>query len=366
MRWLKVLHRSEEGVSLILVGVALIMLVAFVGFAVDAGAMYQERRELRRGADAAALAIAEDCVTGAKPCTEAAGVATADVYADANADDGTATVESVMIDPAPANPDYTMTVKVDTLAEDADGPGFAMRFMQLLGLDRVDVHGSATAATGYPGEGFGFPITVEECEYYKSFTEPDIGDLTVLRFHQGAIDYDDPDIDPCVPDPAGKDAPGAFGYLFTIDGEQCVTRITCNGGDCTVEGQPGGGAGSPPTPACDADEVYRLLIDEGPVYLPIYSYVTDGGANSLYRIVGFGTFEVFAYRLGGPKYTYDGGYLGEVLLAKGGKCPEDPDDPMPDPSDACLIGRFTNEGPPMQVGDFGGQNFGTILVRLID
>jgi hypothetical protein len=362
MRRLRDLHRNEDGVSLVLIGVALIALIAFVGFAVDAGAMYQERRELRRGADAAALAIAEDCATGAKACNETVGFATADVFADANVDDGIAGVESVVIDTAPANPDYTMTVKVDTLAEDAEGPGFAMRFMQLLGIDRVDVHGSATAATGYPAEGSGFPITIEECEYYKSFTEPDIGTRVVLRFHQGNVadEYDDGTADPCAPDPAGKDAPGAFGYLFPVDHLECSTLITCEGGVCTVFGEPGGGSGSPPTPACDADEVFDLLIGED-VNIPIYSNVTGAGSNALYTIAGFGAFHVDAYNLGGPKYRYDSG----EWLDPGGKCPDDPDSPEPDPSDACLIGYFT-DGGVMNEGGFGGQNFGTTLIRLID
>ena len=87
MRWMNRLRTAEDGISAIFIAISLLVLIAFVGFAVDAGAMYQERRELRRGADAAALAVAEDCVAGA-PCNETDGRATAEEYAAANADDG--------------------------------------------------------------------------------------------------------------------------------------------------------------------------------------------------------------------------------------------------------------------------------------
>ena len=89
MRWLSVRLRGEEGFSLVLIGILLIVLIALTGFAVDAGAMYQERRELRNGADAAALAIAEECAEGL-PCTVADRTGTAETYTEANVEDGDA------------------------------------------------------------------------------------------------------------------------------------------------------------------------------------------------------------------------------------------------------------------------------------
>jgi hypothetical protein len=349
------LRNDDRGVAAVLIAIVLVLLIAFAGFAVDVGAMYQERRELRRGADAAALAIAEDCVTGAAVCTEAIGLGTADVYADANADDGFSAVEDLEIDLSPSNPDYTMTVRVDSLAEDESGIGFDMRFMQILGIDSVDVRGSATAAAGYAGEAQGFPIIIEECEFEKALFDQGFPggsapeDWITLTFHQGNVAdaYDDGSAEDCVPDPAGKDAPGAFGYLYTIDSAICQALITCENGVCSVSGDPGGGSGSPPTPACDADEVYELLIENSPVAVPIYYDVTGQGAGALYYVAGFAAFQVMEYKLGGPKYRYP---------SKNIDCG--------DPADTCLRGYFT-EGV-INEGGFGGANFGTILVRLID
>ena len=115
------LRGNDRGVAAVIVGISVLMVFAFLGFAVDAGAIYQERRELRNGADAGALAVAEDCVTGAKACSDAVGTGTAETYADLNADDGRSGVDSVEIDPVPANPDYDLTVRVVTSSEDGAG-----------------------------------------------------------------------------------------------------------------------------------------------------------------------------------------------------------------------------------------------------
>ena len=75
MRWLD----DERGVSLIFVAILLPVLFGFAVFAVDAAALYEERRELQNGADAAVLAIAEDCAfglaTGSIPCDVPAALA---------------------------------------------------------------------------------------------------------------------------------------------------------------------------------------------------------------------------------------------------------------------------------------------------
>ena len=58
---------------------------------IDVGALYAERRQLQNGADAAALAVAEDCAEG--DCLDE--MATAKTYADSNAKDDAANVDEV-------------------------------------------------------------------------------------------------------------------------------------------------------------------------------------------------------------------------------------------------------------------------------
>jgi uncharacterized membrane protein len=70
---------------------------------VDVGMIYQERRELQNGADAAASAIARDCarqsVAGNQACTAdlVGAVATAQEYADAVGADGYAADASTAV-----------------------------------------------------------------------------------------------------------------------------------------------------------------------------------------------------------------------------------------------------------------------------
>ena len=210
------LRGNDRGVAAVIVGISVLMVFAFLGFAVDAGAIYQERRELRNGADAGALAVAEDCVTGAKACSDAVGMGTAETYADLNADDGRSGVDSVEIDPVPANPDYDLTVRVVTSSEDGAGnAGLDFRFMKVVGIDSTTVRADATAAAGNPAIVGGLPLIFSTCEWYRGPDDPPGGpdeDLwtwgqeVMLFWHDGNVQ------EPCN-GPAGQDIPGGFGWL---------------------------------------------------------------------------------------------------------------------------------------------------------
>ena len=80
---------DDAGATIVFVAVILVALLALTAFAVDFGRMWEERRQLQNGADAAALAIAEDCARGL--CDGSYDeYATAEIYVDANARDGAA------------------------------------------------------------------------------------------------------------------------------------------------------------------------------------------------------------------------------------------------------------------------------------
>ena len=57
-------RESDTGATIVFVAVILVALLAMSAFAIDFGRMWEERRQLQNGADAAAVAIAEDCVRG--------------------------------------------------------------------------------------------------------------------------------------------------------------------------------------------------------------------------------------------------------------------------------------------------------------
>lgn len=159
MRWL----RRDEGVVLVLVGVLLIVLLGLAGMAIDVGALYAERRQLRNGADAAALAIAEDCGLHAKPCDQATAEATAQLYADANSRDGAFVEQAVDWDP-PGCPTPTC-VRVVTSAE------VTVPLMSLFGLDPVTVTAAATAIFDHPLSGDGLALVVGTSQYHGGGAE---------------------------------------------------------------------------------------------------------------------------------------------------------------------------------------------------
>jgi Flp pilus assembly protein TadG len=143
---------SEEGVVLVLVAVSMVVLLGAVALTVDVGRIYQERRELQNGADAAALAVAHDCASGDCGTSQT----TADLYADANATDGSAGVESVSIDSG------AKKVTVYTVTDGASGNAFPMTFARVVGFDEVTVRAKATVAWDGLRAGSALPVLFRE------------------------------------------------------------------------------------------------------------------------------------------------------------------------------------------------------------
>ncbi len=52
---------GERGAVSVLVAILMVVLLGFAALAVDIGVLYAERTQLRNGADAAAIAIAQKC-----------------------------------------------------------------------------------------------------------------------------------------------------------------------------------------------------------------------------------------------------------------------------------------------------------------
>ena len=87
-------HRAngERGAVAVMTAVALVVLLLFAALAIDVGLMYEERAQLQSSADAAALAVAQDCAAGS-PCLPAAMLTRARQYASANVRDATVDVD---------------------------------------------------------------------------------------------------------------------------------------------------------------------------------------------------------------------------------------------------------------------------------
>ena len=406
-RSLRRLRHDDEGISFVLIAVVMIALLGMVAFAVDAGALYQERRELQNGSDAAVLAIAEDCGRGAKPCDDLTAEATAQQYADANADDTFADLEpgSLILDTT------LQTIEVVTRTETSDGGTvFKPFFAQVLGFDGATVRARSKAAWGLPAGSV--PLTISTCEWEVSkarilaahpefenpwYPKPASGDsYDDYRLAYGPIEAphpawdgwdptaDPPDDPPDYPphDPgvgvraifhqgqaaaketectavAGQDddgddkLDGGFGWLeLALPKEECRSEAVFGG-----VWYAGDGGNSAPTEC--KDKIAGLL---GTIIgIPVYDDVVkctgpnqppqcaEGLGNKRYHMVGTMGLLLTAYKFQGNSdwENIDGGRPCKA-------------------SEACLVGyptEFTATGGPI---DPNGQYLGVLAVVLLD
>jgi hypothetical protein len=217
------------------------------------------------------------------------------------------------------------------------------------------VGAAATAVFGHPGSGSGIPLVIGTCEFYTA-TDPALGG-GFGSTHPTTLVFKDPSKDPeapCPSDPAGKDAPGSFGWLDT-DGTMCWVES-----DIEMPLLPAD-PGVSPSNGCDPSDLAALLhmaADEG-VEIPIYKAIcrdpqghdcgagAAGGRNTYYWVTGYGSFHLTAYYLGG-QYKYPSNYS----CGTGNN------------SDRCIHGYFTTD--TLYTGKLGGWDFGLVSVKLTE
>ena len=330
MRWL---INDDDGASMVLVAISMVVLLAFVGLVIDVGRIYDERRQLSRGADAVVLAIAADCATFAKPCDDATALATGEEYADANAGDGAAAIESLELNVA----ERRVWVRTKTIVAETGSDELEMFLAWIVGFDSLTVYGQAEAIWDYPTGGAALPLIISVCEYER-WVDPDTGpdpDLSVIiYFHDGNTTED------CNAQ-AGQDSngdgvlSGGFGWLST-DGN-CSADVY--DGNWVYE-DPGSSAST----GCSAEMLYNLIYDKT-VIIPYFNDTQGLGANGQYRIAGLGAFHVTGYNFGG-QYKAPSSSLAP--------CSGD---------ERCVAGYFTTD--QIDQGQIGGENFGVVLVKLV-
>lgn len=324
----------DEGVVAVMVGLLIVTLLIFAAFAVELGEARAKKRELRTGADAAVLAIAENCGWDPATCTTANATSTAASYATANDEDGTAGVANLQLDTA------AQTVSLETYAIDPDSGqnGVETHLAKLIGIDYIEVGADAAALWGWAGSLTTLPLIIDMCTFENLvYEEP-----ALLVFFDGTGQGQDlPEEGDCTQDPAGQDAPGAFGWLDT-DGTCHSFAEYLN----WVNANPGGGAGAPPKD-CDADWMRDNLLDQD-VALPVYSTIQNQGNNTDYLVAGFATFHITAYQFGNAT-----GYTQPPTFS----CPQGA-------GQMCMTGHFTTD--TIFDGEPGGANFGLLVVKLTE
>ena len=385
-------YRSEEGATLVFVAITLVALFALASFAIDFGLLYAERRDLQNGADAAALAIAEDCARGeCDPAYDEYDVA--EIYVDANARDNTAWAQQVDLDLTERK------VTVYNATENHDGThDFRLMFAGVVGFDDFTVGADATVAWGYPRQLETLPIIISECEWSKDDAgwpdgasddlpwdtdlvgdgyDDDAYDRVNVQFHDGNATED------CAAQ-AGQDGiindvdgdtrlPGGFGWLDT-DGN-CVAQVYGLENDDSYGWVPGD-PGSSPSSGCDPDQVEQLLLDLDngvgrTVLIPYFIDIWTGPANGsgpcgrngkCYEIGGYGAFHTVGYKFSGGTNPRPNNYIRYVD-------PPLDEAPCTGPGEndmRCLEGYFVRTLETGGGGDLGGEDRGVLVIKFTD
>lgn len=309
------LIHDEDGATAVIIAIVLAAIIGVLALVADAGAIYVERRELQNGADAAALAIAEDCARGLSSCGSPAALAA--TFADGNASDDASNAAIIAFDPSGS---VTVETTTDdgaggTLVEFAFAPIFA-----LFGGDGEEgrtVDAQATAKWGTPGSIAGLPIIVSACEYEHStgdgtsFTElpidPGAGGYTTLDLHQGTGSGTSEE---CDLGPAGMDVnedgetlPAGFGWLESVG---CEVTTTAYDDSDWVTKDPGVDL------ECDDAELLERLATVvslpifgdfcravsgggGPKAAPVEPCATEG--DDMYEVLTYAGFYLTAFKL---------------------------------------------------------------------
>ncbi|MBI2170021.1 MAG: hypothetical protein HYU28_11075 [Actinobacteria bacterium] len=350
MRRLTAGGRDERGVVTVIVALLLVVLLGMGAYVIDIGALYQERRELQNGADAGALAIAQECAEG--DC----GVpgATATQYADANAEDGASAVDAATVDLA------ARTATVDTSTEGSGGAQVPFRFAQVFGRSGQTVHASATAQWGPALNAAAVPLTFSLCEFEAAVGDP--FDLPIDALPSGEVTitfHDGNSTEPCN-GPAGLDVPGGFGWL---DESGCLAEISVDEGGVWVDSN----TGVAPAKGCSPSD----FPIGTPLLFPIFDDATGTGANAAFRVVGYAAFEITAFKLapGGATWT-----VGLPVCAPGGggatttttTAPKGGGGGSNGSDEVCITGRFVDFfEPDAELGGPSLPNFGVQTAALI-
>lgn len=263
--------KDDRGATAVLVGILMVPLIGFTAIAVDVGALYVERGQLQNGADAAALAIAQECAEDGS-CD--APNALAESFTDANANDGAA---NNLVPEFPND----RTVIVSTSTRTAEGED-AIRhpFAALIGISSSTVGASATAEWGSPiGGAAVLPLALSFCEF-----TPALDGTLVLIKYDTKLECEGPK----------GPIPGGFGWLDRPEA-QCEAFVDPVTSEALIE------PGNSYPGACDT---VLSGLEGTTILIPIFDSVLDRtGGDKSYGIYAFAAFNVTGWKFsGGNKF----------------------------------------------------------------
>jgi Flp pilus assembly protein TadG len=258
---------GERGATAVMFALLLVPMLGFTAIAVDVGALYAERARLQVGADAAAIAVAQDCSRG--NCGNM--LATAQALIDANDTEGTAAQPVLSSDP------LSVTVTGSTPQEHWFAP--------IIGHDSTRVSATATVGWGGPSRGTAvLPLTFSWCEF-QQMTGGGVPSGDVVR----TIFFTKTSGTTGCTGPSNNIVPGGFAYLDTPSGK-CEAASARNERSYSKTGN------SVPS-ACSTADFSEWLNQT--VLLPLFVESGDTGTNAWYQVYGYAAFKLTGYHLGG-------------------------------------------------------------------
>jgi Flp pilus assembly protein TadG len=285
-------YDGERGAVSVIVAIMLVVLLGFGAMAVDVGMLYAERTQLRNGADAAALAVAQKCAKSAPSSNDADCSTTSTLaasLANSNAIDSRSNIKSIILD----KPNRKVTVTAGAQEKGKSPNEVSLFFARVFGLNTAEVNAPSTVAWGSPEKGpTAFPITVSICQVRD---KTDI--MQLLRLHGTGANPG------CFYGPSGAAVEGGFGGLKQ-DAGQCGAIIDI------AKSMANGDTGNNPPPNCETTlNGWAADMNAGKdviILLPIFNKVTGTGNNAVFGLTTFAAFKVAGWKVGntGLPYTF--------------------------------------------------------------
>lgn len=326
---------DDRGAVMLWVAIMIPVLLVAAALVIDIGALYVERRALQNGADAAALAVAQECAGGA--CSGTSGLA--GQYVGLNRDGARA---DLVCGSAPGSDLAACPQGAPALAAGASGwarvrSANEVNFQLMPGSKTVTA--DAVAAWGPLGRGAGVPLIFSVCEFQfmggNLATGAFPSGATYIYFH-GIGGSNEPGVASCTASPSGQDLPGGFGWLSSPSG-------SCEGSFTAGQWAPVK-TGVSATQDCRA-ALPQLLGTE--IVILMFDDERGQGSGGEYHVAGFAGFRLLGYRFGGS-----------VVSSPQFVCPEGSGK-----SADCVHGEFTRVSTSGL--EFGGSDFGVRAIRMV-
>jgi Flp pilus assembly protein TadG len=275
---------GERGATAVVLSLLLVPMLGFAAIAVDVGALYAERARLQVAADAAAIAVAQDCSRG--NCGDM--LATAQGLITANDGEGSAAYPVLSSDP------LSVTVTGSTPQEHWFAP--------VIGYDSTTVTATASVGWGGPSEGTAvLPLTFSWCSF-KAQTGGGLPSATTLQ--KIFLTKSAEEGTSCA-GPSGNVVPGGFGFVETDPGTCEVTSA--------LEQQLTSSTGNSPPSGCETTDFAAWTGQT--VLLPLFDEFGGTGSGAWYRVYGYAAFRLTGYDFGG-QYNTDKKLCGNTGTAR--------------------------------------------------